>query len=332
MVAELPLLSPNPLTTLLLRLSLAPASIQLALHPLFPCYRPPRRLPRRPPRRPSPLLLPPPSSRPFGSPRTFPNTHNGTCRNTPFVPSWRHAHDPAHQSILHPRAQRVSTMACHALWLLLIVVAALPALVAAQNNLATMTRNITGTWSTGSGAVLTGIGFYNPVTRSFTIPPTAGESYSFTADGHWEQAIVKWIANPSEPNCPTLHAIWQHGTYEFQSNNDTLHLTPFWGDGHQYMSSYCNSQYAPSIPDTGPTTLGGWMGVSDNVDGHLAAYNQAEEYQLPMFEIDLHYGVSVDVMRLRLPSGRPKSPLYKYYDPPMMLPIERLHVEIYGAP
>ncbi|EPQ27965.1 uncharacterized protein PFL1_04292 [Pseudozyma flocculosa PF-1] len=218
--------------------------------------------------------------------------------------------------------------------LLFAVCASLTVPVQAQNinnNVATMTRNLTGTWSTGSGAVLTGVNFYNPVDRSFTLPLTAGESYSFTSDGFWEQASVKWISNPSEPDCPTLHAIWQHGTYQIYPSNNTVHLEPFWGDGHQYMSAYCSTPNSQKLASSGPSTLGTWMGVSDKSDGTLAAYNQMEEFRLPTFDIDLHYGVPFDVLFLQIPSGKRKNRLYKYLDPPQMLPTEQLHVEVYGA-
>lgn len=38
-------------------------------------------------------------------------------------------------------------------------------------------------------------GFYDPGTLSFTYPKTAGQCYSFTDDGFWEQALYLYTAN-----------------------------------------------------------------------------------------------------------------------------------------
>lgn len=52
-----------------------------------------------------------------------------------------------------------------------------------------------GTWSSGSGRVVTGAGFFNPRTRSFTPPPVPGQAYSFTRDGFWEFAKYRVTPN-----------------------------------------------------------------------------------------------------------------------------------------
>ena len=64
-------------------------------------------------------------------------------------------------------------------------------------DLATEKRNskIEGTWSSGAGNVMTGqnekgVAFFNPMRRHFTVPPTAGYSYSFTKDGHFEICLL----------------------------------------------------------------------------------------------------------------------------------------------
>jgi len=56
--------------------------------------------------------------------------------------------------------------------------------------------NLIGTWTTKSKAVFTGPGFYNPVTDKLTEPNHPGISYSFTEDGHYEEAYYRAI-----PNC-----------------------------------------------------------------------------------------------------------------------------------
>lgn len=56
-----------------------------------------------------------------------------------------------------------------------------------------------GTWSSGSGRVVTGAGFFNPRTRSFTPPAVPGQAYSFTGDGYWE--FAKYRVTPNR-KCP----------------------------------------------------------------------------------------------------------------------------------
>lgn len=38
--------------------------------------------------------------------------------------------------------------------------------------------------------------FYNPISDRFEEPALTGVSYSFTADGHFESALYRAIANP----------------------------------------------------------------------------------------------------------------------------------------
>ena len=54
-------------------------------------------------------------------------------------------------------------------------------------------KDLVGTWASGAGNVLTGQNekgeaFFNPMKRHFIVPKTAGYSYSFTLDGHFEMA------------------------------------------------------------------------------------------------------------------------------------------------
>ena len=55
--------------------------------------------------------------------------------------------------------------------------------------------DLVGTWTTKSKTVLTGPGFYNPVTDKLTEPRHPGISYSFTVDGHYEEAYYRAISN-----------------------------------------------------------------------------------------------------------------------------------------
>ena len=54
---------------------------------------------------------------------------------------------------------------------------------------------LTGTWASGVGWVQTGSGFCNPTAANFTTPLGTGMSYSFTDDGHFEEAIYTHTGN-----------------------------------------------------------------------------------------------------------------------------------------
>jgi hypothetical protein len=94
-----------------------------------------------------------------------------------------------------------------------------------------------GTWSSGSKAVLTGPGFANPANMSFTYPPTAGISYSFTNDGFYEISRYRFTSNGSDPTCITGVVVWVHGTYVLNPNG-SISMTPF-GDGFQQVQDPC---------------------------------------------------------------------------------------------
>jgi len=96
---------------------------------------------------------------------------------------------------------------------------------------------ITGTWSSGNKAVLTGLGFANPANMSFNYPATTGISYSFTGDGFYEIARYRFNSNGSRPMCITGVVVWVHGTYTLNSNG-SITATPF-GDGYQQIQDPC---------------------------------------------------------------------------------------------
>lgn len=60
---------------------------------------------------------------------------------------------------------------------------------------ATVDPQLVGTWTTKSRVVFTGPGFYDPVKDKMTEPPLTGISYSFTADGHYEEAYYRAGSN-----------------------------------------------------------------------------------------------------------------------------------------
>lgn len=73
-------------------------------------------------------------------------------------------------------------------------VAAVAAAPAAASDLNNVTA-LSGTWSSGSGNVTTGLAFFNPATATFNIPAVAGISYSFTEDGFFEQSKYTYSPN-----------------------------------------------------------------------------------------------------------------------------------------
>ena len=127
----------------------------------------------------------------------------------------------------------------------------LPALAAAALSLPLLTTaqgfwpsDIVGTWSTKSNKTLTGPSFYDPLNEKLIEPSRTGISYSFTADGHYEEAYYRAIANPQNPACPSGIMQWQHGSFVLNTNG-TLTLTPIKVDGRQLLSSPCD--YEKSI-------------------------------------------------------------------------------------
>ncbi|OKL57126.1 Protein rot1 [Talaromyces atroroseus] len=164
---------------------------------------------------------------------------------------------------------------------------------------------LTGTWSSKSRQVITGSGFYDPVADAFQEPPLPGISYSFTEDGHYEEAYYRALPNPTQPNCPKAIMQWQHGTYSVQPNG-SLVLTPIQSDGRQLMSDPCAGHYSS-----------------------YTHYNQSELFQF--FGGVQSYRIYTDkfhgVLRLDLVQfdGAPMQPLYILYRPPAMLPTTTLH-------
>jgi len=101
--------------------------------------------------------------------------------------------------------------------------------------------DLSGTWTTGSGAVLTGAGFANPVGFNFTYPKTTGRSFSFldTPQGSfWEQADYRMTGNAIDPHCITGVLTFQHGSFEYLGNGSLL-LTPIAQDGRQLVQDPC---------------------------------------------------------------------------------------------
>ncbi|CAK1364124.1 unnamed protein product [Cercospora beticola] len=164
---------------------------------------------------------------------------------------------------------------------------------------AALPSDIIGTWSTKSGKTLTGPGFYDAINDKLIEPSHTGISYSFTADGYYEEAYYRAIANPVRPNCPGGIMQWQHGTWE-QLSNGSLALTPIATDGRQLLSKPC-----------------------DNENAIYTRYNQSETFKQYQVLTDPYHNVK----RLNLWEfdGTPMQPFYIAFEPPQMLPTTTLH-------
>ncbi|MCJ1484711.1 Reversal of tor2 lethality [Schaereria dolodes] len=165
--------------------------------------------------------------------------------------------------------------------------------------LAQIDPQLTGTWSTKSQKVLTGPGFYDPVNDKMIEPDLTGISYSFTDDGHYEEAYYRAISNPSQPQCPQAIMQFQHGTF-LKSPNGSLTLTPISVDGRQLLSNPCS--------------------YDDSVYTRYAQSELIEKYEVLT---DSYH----NILRLNLFQfdGSPMNPMYLAYKPPQMLPTQTLN-------
>ncbi|KIV93733.1 hypothetical protein PV10_04927 [Exophiala mesophila] len=160
-------------------------------------------------------------------------------------------------------------------------------------------EQLVGTWTTKSRKVLTGPGFYNPVEDRFIEPELAGISYSFTADGFFESAYYRAVANPTTPQCPSAVLQWQHGTYTIGADG-SINMTPFGVDGRQLTSSPCSYDEAIYI-----------------------RYDQPEKME--RYEVRTDPFHNVPRLNLFRFNGVPVQPLYKHYLTPQMLPTQTLN-------
>ena len=136
------------------------------------------------------------------------------------------------------------------MWSILWVVTTLISIVAADPNM----KELAGTWTSKLNTVFTGPGFYDPVDELLIQPDLPGISYSFTEDGHYEEALYRVTSNSQNHSCATAVLIYQHGTYEIL-NNGSLVMTPIAVDGRQLLSDPCGyseteSQYTRYVQPT----------------------------------------------------------------------------------
>ncbi|KAK7183088.1 hypothetical protein DPSP01_005966 [Paraphaeosphaeria sporulosa] len=168
-------------------------------------------------------------------------------------------------------------------------------LAAAQASFA----DLVGTWSSKSNSTLTGPGFYDPTNDRFTEPKHTGISYSFSADGHFEEAYYRAVANPSNPRCPKGIIQWQHGSFK-KLDNGSLALEPIKDDGRQLYSDPCT--YKNSI---------------------YTRYNTTELFE--RYEVLTDGYTKKTRLNLYKFDGSPLMPLYLAMSPPQMLPTSTLN-------
>lgn len=166
-------------------------------------------------------------------------------------------------------------------------------------------KEIEGTWSTKSLSTLTGPGFYDPINDKLIEPEHTGISYSFTSDGHYEEAYYRAIASPSQPTCPEGILQWQHGKY-FVNATGSLFTQPIKVDGRQLLSNPC----------TGDNAL-------------FLRYNQSELFK--QFQVSTDKFHNVPMLQMYEWDGTPMNPMYLVYSPPQMLPTSTLNPVVSGT-
>jgi len=164
--------------------------------------------------------------------------------------------------------------------------------------------SLLGTWSSGSGAVVTGVGFANPINFTFTYPNTTGISYSFTTDvlsdgsaGYFEEAQYRFTGNGSQPTCIIGVVQWQHGTYQLEPNGSII-LNPFATDGRQQVQDMCAAK--------------------SNI---IQQFNQTTLFQSWAIYDDPQRGPKLQIFQY---NGAPLAPMYQLSQTPNMLPTQVL--------
>lgn len=163
-------------------------------------------------------------------------------------------------------------------------------------------KELVGTWSSKSNTVFTGPGFYDPVDELLIEPDLPGISYSFTEDGHYEEALYRVVSNPQNHSCPVASVTYQHGSYELLSNG-SLVLTPIAVDGRQLLSDPCGGDSATH------STYSRYVQATWFKTYQVYVHNYNGRYTLQLYQFD----------------GSKMQPLYLAYKPPLMLPTYALN-------
>jgi hypothetical protein len=154
-----------------------------------------------------------------------------------------------------------------------------------------------GTWSTGSGAVLTGPDFCTPQNTTFNYPKNTGISVSFTSDGFYELARYRFKSNATRHKCITGVLNWHHGTYVVDQTVNSITLTPF-GDGYQQIQNVCEA-----------------------VTNFIENYNQTEFYQMYQIFQDPTEGYKLHLFDA---TGSPYAPMFYKSSTPIINPTRPL--------
>ncbi|KHJ33111.1 putative protein rot1 [Erysiphe necator] len=167
-----------------------------------------------------------------------------------------------------------------------------------SNFVAAIQSELVGTWASKSAATLTGAAFYDPIHDVFIEPSHTGISYSFTADGFYEEAYYRAVPNPSKPSCPKAILQFQHGKF-IENLDGSLTLTPFAVDGRQLVSNPCSKHAV------------------------YTRYNQSELMKNYRVSIDSY--MKIPRLDLHKFDGAKLPPMYLAYKPPQMLPTVTLN-------
>ncbi|CUM66089.1 uncharacterized protein PRCAT00003743001 [Priceomyces carsonii] len=163
------------------------------------------------------------------------------------------------------------------------------------------TKDLVGTWSSKSNTVFTGPGFYDPVDELLIEPDLPGISYSFTEDGHYEEALYRITSDAKNHSCAVATLSFQHGTYELKSNGSII-LTPIAVDGRQLLSEPCGDYETSS---------------------QYSRYEQATWFKSFLVYVNSYHGRYT--LQLFQFDGSKMQPLYLAYRPPLMLPTSALN-------
>lgn len=169
-------------------------------------------------------------------------------------------------------------------------------------------QNVTalfGTWSSGSQNVTTGLEFFNPINQKFILPATAGISYSFDDDGHFEQSKYQFTSNAVTNRCFKASLIWQHGNYTLNANG-SITLFPFPADGYIQVLDPCGAQTSAIYHYSEFELIPSWYNYQDNHPGFMPTGTSAYALQLSRFD-----GAKMPLMWLKT-------------SPPNMLPTKEL--------
>lgn len=179
-----------------------------------------------------------------------------------------------------------------------MILSALSSVLGIASIVSAQSHSLVGTWSSKSKAVVTGPGFFNPLTDSLFEPNHTGISYSFTADGYYESALYTITGNPTSPECPTGALQWAHGSYTLTAEGG-IDMVPIAVDGRQLLSQPCEADLSTYIRFSTNDTMQSYEITVDDYRG---------EWTLTLNRL----------------YGSPVQPLYLMYDPPQMLPTTTL--------